>query len=56
MHEENLVYKKGPKSADVARALFSQVHFVTVQLVNKIVVKPRFKGMTLVAQRQVSYP
>lgn len=54
MHEKNLSYKKGPKSADLARALFSQVHMLMVQLVSKMAVKPRFDDMTLVVQGQVS--
>lgn len=49
-----LYIKKGLKFTDMARALFSQVHLLMVQLVSKIAVKPRFEDMTLVAQRQVS--
>lgn len=38
---KKILYKKGPKSADVT-TLFSQVRLLMVQLARKIAVKPRF--------------
>lgn len=39
---KKILYKKGPKSADVTTTLFSQVRLLMVQLARKIAVKPRF--------------